>query len=464
MRRACALTVALGAGLAGLPGMSSAQEVRQVVTLEEALSLASGNNPTLRQATNTADLNGIESTTLWIDQLLPRANLTLFQTAFTGNLQRQALDNFGNPIANPDAAWNYFSQTNHSLSLSWSFQGPSLFHDHRRLALANRGRELARLRAVTDVEVDVQRLYHDALEQRELMRAEEELVDARAIDLDVAERLFSLALRTRVDVLNAELAVERQTITLRRQEGAYERALLAMRTGMGVLDDRAFEPAERDVPVFDPSGLAADRLVSQALEVNPALLQSEAAIGSAEVEVAAEKGAWWPEISAGFNVFRQSFESETQALFDPSIATDLESRFYLQFSLPILNNFAGQNLSRQRASVDLANQRESDRQARLELEESVRGALLELEYLWDSFGLSERAHVIAEEALRLAREEYRLGTRSFEELRSSIEQEAETRRDIITARYAFVDALLTLEQAVGTTVRGGLAPGPEQEN
>ena len=60
---------------------------------------------------------------------------------------------------------------------------------------------------------------------------------------------------------------------------------------------------------------------------------------------------------------------------------------------------------------------------------------------------------IAEEALELAGEEYRLGTRTFEELQGSIRSEATTRRQLIQARYGFVDALLDLEQAVGGAVR-----------
>jgi outer membrane protein TolC len=83
----------------------------------------------------------------------------------------------------------------------------------------------------------------------------------------------------------------------------------------------------------------------------------------------------------------------------------------------------------------------------------VRGALLELGNQYESLRLTERQTLIAEEAVRLAREEYRLGSRSFEDLRPTIDQEAETRRQVIQARHAFVDALLSLEEAVGARVR-----------
>jgi outer membrane protein TolC len=105
------------------------------------------------------------------------------------------------------------------------------------------------------------------------------------------------------------------------------------------------------------------------------------------------------------------------------------------------------------ASVRLENDSEAERDARLRIQETVRGALLELENQWETLRVSERAGQIATRALELAREEYRLGTRAFEALRQSIDEEAGTRRQLIQARYAFVDALLDLEAAVGTEVR-----------
>ena len=423
------------------------------LTLEEALGLASGSNPTLRQATNSAQLNSTEMRTTWVDQLLPSATLTLFNTDFQGNLQRRALDNFGNPIENPSAEWNYFSRTNHSLFLGWTFQGPSLFQAHRRQGLTNVDRDLAQLAALTDVQIGVQRLYVDALEQRELMRAEEELIDARRIDLDVSERLFSLGMKTRVDVLQAELEIEQQTLAFRQQASTYERAILSLRTAMGLTDARPIEIVDEDLPIFDPVDFDAGALVSRALEVNPTLRRSEVGIQAAALGVAEQKRAWWPEISMGVNVYRRAYEARGQALFDASLAGGLESNFYLAFSLPFLNGPFEKSVERQRAAIALSNQVESNRQERLELEEAVRGAVLDLRNQWESFRLSERSNVIAVEAQRLAGEEYRLGTRTFEELRSGFQQEADTRRQVIMARYGFVEALFTLEAAVGTSVR-----------
>lgn len=451
--------------------LSAQEQERQEplrLTLAEALDYAAGSNPELRQATNETSMNAVESRQLWFDQILPRASLTLFNTSFTGNLQRNAINEFGDPVENPTADWSYFSRTTHSLGLGWSIQGPSLFHDHRSQRLTNRDRELSRLVALDGVQIEVQRLYMDALEQRELLQAEEELIAAREINLDAAERLFELALRTRVDILQAELEVERQRLTHQQQETAFQQALLELRSAMGLTEDRPMELVDEELPLFDPSGLDAEALVARAQEVNPTLLQSDVRIRGGEVAVADQRSAWWPEINLGANLFRREQASYGEALFEPPGASELESQFFVTFSIPIFNNYFQHQVDRQQATVDLQNSRETDRQARLEAEQQIRSALLELENQWSSVQLTERALEIAQEALRLAREEYRLGSRTFTELRDSFQDEAEARRESITARHAFVEALLTLEEAVGAPVRemipaGGEGPAPDPE-
>ncbi len=431
------------------------------LTLDESIRLAEGGNPAYRQAENTGSLNAVESRATWLGQLLPRASLTLFNTAFTGNLRRRSVDFYGNPVENPNAEWVYFSTTSQGLNLSWTFQGRSLFDAHERLSLDNLGRDLGRDVALRGLRVDVQRRYLDALEQAELMRAEEERIEARRLDLEVAVRLHSLAMRTRVDVLNAELAVEQQVLAHRRQEAAYAQALLALRTVMGLEGPTPVALAEEPLPLFDPASLDVERLVLRASEANPALRRSTVEVRQAGLALSEQRNGWWPEVTMGFNIGRRAQGPSDGALFDMSFDEDLDQNFFLQLSLPVLDGFFDRRRNEQRAAVELENRREADRASRLQVEETVRSAHLELGNQWETLRLAERSHEIAGEALRLAREEYRLGTRTFEDLREAFEQEAETRRQVITARHAFVDALLDLEEAVGERIRPQVGPpGP----
>jgi outer membrane protein len=455
-RRGTVVSMAFAALL--VAGHSMAQEA-QVLTLEQALEIAEARNPAFRQANNRVQLNGTEMRTTWLDQILPRANVTLFNTSFTGNHQGKATDNLGYPIDNPDAAWVYFSSTRQALDVSWRIQGASLFQAFRRQRITNRERNVARDRAFTEMDVSVRRLFMDALEQRELMLAEEELVAAREVDREVAERLFSLALRTRVDVLNAELAIEQQALARQQQRALFERAKLTLRTELGDDELGDFILADEPLPIFDPSALDADELVERALGVNPDLRQREVAVESARLGVAENRNSWWPTVDLGMRVSRVAQTQETAALFDVSFDEDLDSNFYIQLSVPMFNSYAQNRQSMHRAEVDLDNAREVQREARLQVEETVRGAVLELDNQWESLRLAERSAEIAREALRLAREEYRIGARTFEDLRQGIDQEADTRRQVIQARHQFVDALLSLEEAVGAEIRPTTAAG-----
>jgi len=433
-----------------------------VLTLDDAIELAGRSSPELQRARNSARLNSVSMRTLWIDQLLPQPSVTLFTTAFTGNLQRESFDDFGNPVANPQADWRYFSRTRHGLSLSWSFQGPSLLHAYRRQKLTNEARTVAREVVLTDVQFEVRRSYMNALEQRALLAAERELLDARRIDLDVAERLFSLTLRTQVDVLNAELAIEEQRLALRRQETAHARALLDLRAAVGSIDEAPFEVAEMDLPIFDPSFLDPEVLLSRAFETSTEMRRRDVDVRQVQLDVAEERAEWWPEVSAGFDVYRQSFADAGTGLFDPLLDRSIESQFFVQFTLPVLSGVVQQRFEQQKAGVDLANMREARRQDRIDLEANIRGRLLDLGDRWASLRLAERAHAIAQEALEVAREHYRLGTISFEDLRANFQRAAAARRQIITERYGFYDDFLALDEAVGGTLQE-LVPDQRRE-
>jgi outer membrane protein len=459
-RAVLAVCAALAAALPAFPFGLAAQEPAALrLSLDDALRMAEGSNPAYRRATNDALLNGIEMRTTWLDQLLPTPTLQL-NTAYTGNLQRFGRDDYGNPIEKESADWVYASSTSQYLNLAWDISGPSNFQAHRRQSLVNAGRDLAQATALTAVQVEVRLLYMDALEQRELMESEEELLEGRRVDQGVAERLFSLGVKTPVEVLRAEFEVEQQSLALQRQRAAYQTALLELRAALGTDEGAPIELVSEPLPVFDPASLDTDALLSRARDVNPRLRAADVGVATADVEAAQARGMWWPQISVGLDVYKraQAFDGGG-ALFDPALDQGLESYFFIRMSLPVFSNFFGLQQQRERATVALRNEVETGRETQLDVERAVRIARLTLQNEHESVRIAERSSEIAGEALRLARERYRLGTGTFEELRASAVAEAGARRQLITARHAFVEALLRLEEAVGEPVRPASASG-----
>lgn len=454
---AAAALLAAPAAPVGLSAQASpAASDTLTLTLDDAIGIARAANPQYLQAENELALNGAQARSTWIGGILPNLTVNLLSTGYGGRLTRIGTDPFGNPVPNPSAEWFYDSRTSQGVSLDWSIQGRSLFTQKRQLDQAQQGRALAVGAAAATLEADIRRQYYAALEQRLLLDVEETLAEARATDLASAERLFELARATQVDVLNAQLQVEQQNLNIQQQRRAYEQALLQLRTTVGDPDLPPLRLAEPDIDVFDPASLDEARLLERARAESPALVQARSQVEGARLG-REDAGAYkWPTLSASYNLSRFVQTRETDAILDLGYDPDqVQSSFQLSLSVPFLNNYFQNRYSEVQAEVQLANQRETLRQQELDVERSVREALINLRNLYESYRLSVRSQDIAQRATELAREEYRLGARTFVELQQTVEQEGTARRQVIQARFAFFDAVVALESAVG----GGVAEG-----
>lgn len=442
------------AATVGLPAAAAGQQGDTLVlSLEQAIEIARRNNPGYRQTVNDLELNGPETQAAWARDILPRLDVNL-TTGFSGNLQKRATDPFGNPVANPDAEYVYFSQTRQGVGLFWQMQGPSILTRKQRMEAVNDGRTLAESVAGERLRVDLRRRFFDALEQEELLEAERAVAEASRSDQETAQRLFELALRTRVDVLQAELLISQQQLAVRQQAGRLEQSRLALRTVLGQLDLPPVRPAATAPPVFDPAQLDGEALVRRAADGSAPVRQQDAALRQSEVAVSQARGSYWPTLSAGLQVGRHVQAQQSGSLFSfGGLGDALYSNFNITMSLPFLNDPFTNRLSITRAEVQRENQRDALREARLGAEQAVRSALVTLQGRWETLTIAERSLAIAQEALELAREEYRLSGRTFEQLQQSVRSEADGRRLLIQARYGFVDALVELEGAVGGPVR-----------
>lgn len=422
------------------------------LSLEEAYRIAGLHNPAYRRSLNNVSLNSAQTRTTWLTQVLPRLSVDVLNTSYSGRLTPQTVDFFGNPIDNPESNYVFSSSTSQGASLTWNIQGASLFHSLERQGLTNADRALAEDGALWGLRSDVRRQFFGAAKEAELLRLEHDLLEERQVDHDLAERLFELAAITRVDLLNAELEIEQQALNIQSQDGRYQRSLLTLRTTLGQVGLPPIRLAGEPPPVFNPSGLDAESLVRTAMDRNLDIRQARAAVTSASHAVSESKASWWPNLTARFDIGRFTQTRGRDALFDLKSDDDLQSQMSLQLSIPFFNNYFQNTYDIQEAKVQVDNRSEDLRNARLSAEEQVRGNLMTLNNQFETYRLAQRSHDIAREARRLAREEYRLGTRTFTELRDIIEQERNAARQVIEAQYGFVDALVSLEEAVGTPV------------
>ncbi len=440
----------LVAALAAVP--LSAQTPR-VLSLDEALELARRNNPVLRQAINEMELTpaGMRAA---LGAFLPDLSLNL-GTNVNVNRRLQAEDFFGNPIANPNVEWVTASSSNQSLSASLTlFQGGSRFHERG----AERARGIARERRVeaelTETFARVANTFYLTIRQSDLLGLELAILEGKRLDLESTQRLFELAIGGRVDVLAAELEVQQQERAVREAESEHARAILELRTEIALADLEEFTTRGTLPPPFDPEALDETALIARALEESPRLRQARAELDVGRASLRAVRSTRWPTLRLNTAFYQSAHGQEYTAAFRPYASDSRYASAGVTLSLPVFTGFATEHNIAQ-AQVQVANAEEGARQARMEIERDVRSRLIDLRGAWDSYRLAERSSEIAEERLRLAREQYRLTTVTFAELQNAIEGAAIERRTAINARYDFVAARIALERAIGGALDGG---------
>jgi len=87
------------------------------------------------------------------------------------------------------------------------------------------------------------------------------------------------------------------------------------------------------------------------------------------------------------------------------------------------------------------------------VEEAVQSRLIALETAHQSYLITLRSREIAQERLRLGREQFRLGSRTFTELQQDIDAASQAERAVINQLFALERALADLEEMVGEELR-----------
>lgn len=448
---AAALTTLLAIATSTIPASPQepppADPEIRVLTLHEALAIATGSNPAYRQTLNTLSLAGASRQQV-VGRFLPSVTLS----AGTGQqFARQAIgtDDFGRPIPNPDVRTTYTSNSIQQVSLGWTlFDGLQRFQELKEQEAqvgAWAGSANARLAQLT---ADVERTFFEAQLRRDLVAVEEETLDVRRRILDATERMFALASRSRADVLGARVEVQSQERTLESATGQYRQQLLVLRRLMGDPSLEDFDVAETPLDVFDPATLDAEELIGLAHEMNPEVRREESSLALNRATARRQRGTRWPTLDLNGSVGRTEWGQDQSALFELSPSTQSGGSLSLSLSWNIFDRFSRQY---EIASADVAhrNAAEALNETRLRVEDDIRRGLIDLQTAYVNLESALGAQELARERLRLAGESYLLAASDFLELQDAVQSASDQARAVVEARFQFVDARITLEQAIG---------------
>lgn len=431
-------------------GRASGQE-GPVLSLEEALERAVVNNPAYRRTLNNLELNDIERQQAWAS-FLPTLRVS-WGTGVSFNRQLISTDVFGNPTENPITDWRTSTSTSQGVNGSLSlFQWGARSRDMTTQRAEARSREATVRSLSRRLRADVVRAYRGAQNQAALLVMERGLLESRQVDLEMTRRMFELAGASRVDVLTAELEVQQQEQRIREAEGELDQALLSLRTFIGDSELNDFQVEGAFPEAFDPGGLDPESLAARAFSSSPNLIVQEANLEVSRAQAQSARRAHWPALTISFSASQGTFGDQFSGFLDPFPDRSRSGGTSFGLSIPIFQGFDNK-ASIVRSEVALVNQEETLRETQLVVEESVRSRLIALETAHQSYLITIRSREIAQERLRLGREQFRLGSRTFAELQQDIDAASQAERGVINQLFALERALADLEEMVGEELR-----------
>lgn len=442
---AAALALAVAAPAAR--AQQAPPQVPAVLTLEDALQIARRNSPTYLQTLNDAGPSAMGVRQAWAS-FVPTLNTSL--ASFGGGSRTTTIGegDFGETVESQERTVKT-SSASQSLSMNLTlFDGGANFNQ-----LSAAKAQVAQTDAsiefqASELDANVTTAFYNARQATMLIDVELRNLQSARDRYERNQQLFRIAGVDQVALLASERDVITAQQSLRRQEADAEKQRLSLAQTLGIDISIAFEVAPETPDVFDPTGLEADALVSRATTASPTVKQRIAAAEAADRQISVAKGRRWPTISTSFSYGRSAGESGFGAIgnFNPNDSRGWN--FSIGASLPLFTGFqTSASIAQAEASADDA--RLGLRQARLQIEQTIRSGLVDLGRTYQDYLDAVRLADLSSTQLELAEEQLRVGALDYLRFQQIVDAEAQAQRQVVLARFAFVNARIAIERALG---------------
>ncbi len=417
--------LALGAG-----GLAAQQAQPRMLTLEDAIDIAMGQNPTVRQAENSARLSTLTSrqqrNIIFPTIRLNTATTTPYLTAL--------------------------GQTDPSVngSVSGSIQIGNIYSTFAQLEQARLGEQqgVQNLeRSLQTVTYDVITSYIAVIETQEQVNVQRENLAAVEAQEVQVEAMVEQGRRPISDLYQQQASTAGAMLSLVQAE----RALVVARMNLIRLlqldpyDEYEFTPPDA-TPALTYASLDYDDLITRARDERADLLSAELQVNSAQQGVRIANANRWPALSLSVG-----YSSNYNSLNNDPLVDQLDSRrsgsIQLGVSLPLFDPNAG--LSRERARIQVDNARIGLENTAQTVETEVRTAYLDLELAEQQLEVAELQLRAAELALQTAQARYEVQAATLVELEQARVAHLRAAQELVSARYSLMQQSRLLEYYIG---------------
>ena len=302
-------------------------------------------------------------------------------------------------------------------------------------------------RQVQDIIFQVKEAYYSVLEKRRLIDVAGESVKSFQQHLDRAKVYHKVGVRTKIDVINAEVELSNTKMSLLRAEYSLKTARVALEQVLGIKPNEGRYTLYNDdvnidnvLETMPPVPDTLDKLIKNAMGQRPDIIQLQQLTEATRANLVRAKGDYWPSISAEakYNDYDTDLPDFTDS-WEVGIACSWElfSGFHTKGATAEARGRLRENTA-QLQDLQLAVVKE------------VTDSYLQTDENRESVQIALQTLELAEENLLLAEKRYQSGAYDVIEFNDAQLSLTKTRNELVATYYGYLTAIASIEHAIGS--------------
>jgi outer membrane protein TolC len=382
-------------------------QAQEVLTIEDAIKIALENNYDIKIAKNNlrVDETNVSSGNAG---MLPRATASVTDNNSVQNLNQTRIDGTENSLNNAK---------NNSLSygvlLDWTiFDGLRMFARKEQLKeLQKLGDAQLQLTILTRIS-DVNATYFNLVQQQQQLTALDSTMIISNQRLDLAKNRFSIGKASKLEVLNAQVDLNTDKVSLLRQKELYTNTKTALNELLARDSSTNFTVAE-EIAIDNP--LLLPELINLAEKQNPLLQAQIINKRVSELQLKQVKAGRYPTIrvSTGYN-----FGQSQSSLGFITQSTSRGLNYGFNASLNLFDGLA-QNRNEKIATIQIETAAAQIEQQSLALKSQLTTAYQTYLTNLELIQLEDKNEAIAKQNLEITLDKFRIGTITTLEFRTA---------------------------------------------
>lgn len=383
---------------------SNAQEI---LTIEDAMKIALENNFEIKIAKNNSKISET-NTTIGNAGMLPTATASVVDNNSIQNSSQTRQDGTTTSLNN---AKN--NSLNYGVSLGWTiFDGMKMFAKLDQLKELQKLGDTELKRTILEKIGQVNSAYYDLVQQQQQLSALDTTIVISNQRLDLAKNRFTIGKASKLEVLNAQVDLNSDQVTLLRQKESYANAKILLNQYLA--RDSKIDFKVTDAVTVDDKLILAD-LLNLAQKQNPDLEEQIINKRIAELQLKQVKADRYPtvQLNSGYN-----FAKSESSLGFTSQSSSHGLNYGFSASMNIFDGF-NQHRNEKVAKLEIENSQIAIDQQNMILNTQLSTAFQTYLTNIELIGLVDDNVEIAKQNLSITLDKFRIGTITTLEFRTA---------------------------------------------